>query len=318
MSWIQAPHALCRRGIAGLLVAVIFVLSGCGGTASETPLVFVFQKQKRPQDVEAHAKSVATILSNFIQRSVVPQVPLDYSMAVQALVSEKADVAYLDSLAYLLARRDGNVEMLLAEVRPDASGQNRTDYDSIIVVRKDSPLQSIEDLVARAPDLRFVFTSALSTSGYLMAMRRFVAEGILEPGDDPRNAFKSVDYAGGYSQALRQVADGRGDVCAVSYYTMEGPRSDVYIDAEERAELRILARTSGVPTHLICVQSGLDPTLKTSIRQALIELSATHAELLADVYGAKSLIEVDEQAHLRGTVEALAAVGQPVEKFVKK
>ncbi len=310
--------AMGNRVVATTLAAALMCLGACDGAGSEAPIVFAFQKQKRPQDVETHARQVSEILAKALGREVKTQVPLSYAMTVQALVSEKADVAYLDALAYLLARRDGDVELLLAEVRPDAAGQNRTDYDSIIVVRNDSPLQTIDDLVAAAPELQFVFTSALSTSGYLMAMRRFVAEGILEPGADPKDAFKSVEYAGGYSQALHQVLDGRGDACAVSYYTMEGPRADVYLDDENRGKLRILARTAGVPTHLVCVRRNLDAALKDSIRTALLDLSASHAPLLADVYGAKALTKVDEDEHLRGAVEAMAAVGRPVDQFVKK
>ena len=79
-----------------------------------------------------------------------------------------------------------------------------------------------------------------------------------------------------------------------------------------------MARTSGVPTHLICVRAALDSSLKESIRTALLDLSVSRAELLADVYGAKALARVNEQEHLRGAVEALNAVAQPVDRFVKK
>ena len=311
----STPRQWLAVAALGLALAC---LGACDGSTGKDSLVFVFQKQKKPQDVEAHARRIGEILSDALGRPVKTQVPLHYALAVQALVSNKADVAYLDSLAYLLARRDGDVELLLAEVRPDVTGLPRTDYDSIMVVRADSPLQSFEDFVEQAPDLRFVFTSELSTSGYLMPMRRFVQEGMLEAGEDPGNHFKSADYAGGYSQALQQVVDGRGDVCAVSYYTMEGPRADVYMKAEERSQLRILARIPGVPTHVICIRSALDPALKDSIRTALLDLGDSHTALLADVYGAKALTRVNEEEHLKAAVEALAAVGQSVDKFVKK
>jgi phosphonate transport system substrate-binding protein len=296
-------------------------LHGCGGStgtgSDPAELVFVFQKQKDPERIEEHAAKAAKFLSDQLQIPVTRQVPLKYSMAVQALVSGKADVAYLDSLAFVLARRDGDVEMLAAEVRKDASGQARTDYDSIIVVARDSPLKTIDDLVRDAANLRFAFTSEISTSGYLMAVRRLVNEGLMQPGQDPKQAFKSVAYAGGYAQALQQVLDGRSDVCAVSYYTMEGERADVYLDKAQRDRLRILARTPGVPTHLICERRSLSAGFRQRIKSALMKLSKERPELLADVYGAKSLTQVDEQEHVAATVEALKYRGIPVEKFVK-
>ena len=48
-----------------------------------------------------------------------------------------------------------------------------------------------------------------------------------------------------------------------------------------------------------------------------MKLSKERPELLADVYGAKSLTQVDEQEHVAATVEALKYRGIPVEKFVK-
>ncbi len=313
--WFSGP------GLVGVVACVMAALLGCDGASSTTSdpadLVFVFQKQKDPQKIEEHAASAAKFLSGQLQIPVTRDVPLKYSMAVQALVSGKADVAYLDSLAFVLARRDGDVEILVAEVRKDSSGKARTDYDSILVVARDSPLKSIDDLVRNAADLRIAFTSEISTSGYLMAVRRLVNEGLMKAGQDPNQAFKSVAYAGGYTQALQQVLDGRSDVCAVSYYTMEGERADVYLEKAQRDRLRILARTPGVPTHLICVRRSLSTDLKQRIKSALLKMSREQPELLADVYGAKSLTQVDEQEHVAATVEALKYVGIPVEKFVK-
>ena len=315
-----AWHTTCA-GLAGMLLFATAGPCGCDGASNTTSdpneLVFVFQKQKDPQQIEEHAAKASKFLSDELGIPVTRQVPLKYSMAVQALVSGKADVAYLDSLAFVLARRDGDVEMVAAEVRKDAAGKERTDYDSIFVVARDSPLKSIGDVVRNGADLRLAFTSEISTSGYLMAVRRLVNEGLMKSGQDPKHVFKSVAYAGGYAQALQQVLDGRSDVCAVSYYTMEGERADVYLDQAQRDRLRILARTPGVPTHLICVRRSLSAGLKERITSALMKMSREHPDLLADVYGAKSLSQVDEKAHVAATVEALKYVGVPVEKFVK-
>jgi phosphate/phosphite/phosphonate ABC transporter binding protein len=309
---------------AAFVLPAALINCGCGGGNSPGAqvvdpgeLVFIFQKQKDPQNVEAHADVAVGFLSEQLGMPVRRQVPMNYAMAVHALVSEKADVAYLDSLAFLLARRDGDVELLLAEVRHDAAGRPRTDYDSIFVVARDNPLASMEDLVGEAAELRFVFTSEISTSGYLMAVRRMVNEGLIRPGQDPAEVFKTVAYAGGYSQALQQVLDGRGDVCAVSFYTMEGPSADVYLDQAQREKLRILARTPGVPTHLICVRRALSPGLKDRIKAALLKLSVRNPQVLADVYGAKQLIEVDENEHVAATVEAIEHAGIPVDGFIK-
>ncbi len=286
------------------------------GEQQGEPLVVVFQKQKDPVQIAQDAKAVGEFLSKELGRPVQIHVPTSYSASVQALISKKADVAYVSSIPFLLAKRDGDAELLLAEVRPDAQGQERTDYDSVFVVRKDSPLQSMDDLVKNAGDLRFCFTSRTSTSGYVMAYRRLVNEGLLEPGQDPSTVFAAVDFGGGYTQALQQVLDNRADVCAVSFYTMEGPTADKYLKPEERDQLRILARTPGVPTHLICVRGGMDDEQKQQIKAALLKLSQEHSELLSDVYGAKELKEVDPAEHVAPAVEAMEYLGLPIEGFL--
>lgn len=308
------------------VMAVIVTVTGAGceestsapeGAAAPDKLTFVFQKQKDPDSLREAADKVGAALGESLGVPVDVVVPAGYSASVQALVSQQADVAYVSSLPFLLARRDGGAKLILAEQRDDAKGVTRTDYDSIIVVRKDSNLQSMADVKARAGDLRFCFTSPTSTSGFVFASLRLAREGIITPGQDPKDVFQQVQFGGGYSQALQQVADGNADLCAVSYYTMEGPKADVYLPAEQRAKLRILARTPGVPTHVVCVRGGLDETWTRKITDAMLALSAEHGDLLADVYGTSRFVEVDENEHVKSAIEAVAATGVPLEGLNK-
>jgi phosphonate transport system substrate-binding protein len=302
-----------------LLTALLLALAAPGilHAADPAEVVFIFQKQKDPARVKADADRLAEYLTKEIGIPVKAQVPGDYSASIQALISKKADFAYVSAMPFLLARRDGKATLLLAEQRTDPSGKARPEYDSIFVVAADSPLQSIEDVVSNAKNLRVVFTSPTSTSGYIMAYARLVREGLLKPRQDPKAAFRSVDFGGGYSQALEQVIAGRADLAAVSDYTMEGPNADVYLKPEQRQKLRILARTPGVPTHLVCARDGLSDELKSKVKTALIKLSQEHAQLLADVYGASSFVEVDENKHVAAAIEAIEYIGLPIEGLAK-
>jgi phosphonate transport system substrate-binding protein len=299
-------HALCWLMMSLLITSVAL---------AETPseLVFAFQKQKDPAKIQQEAETLAAELTGRIGIPVQVMVPQDYSAAVQALVSRKADIVYTDSMPFLLARRDGNASLLLAEQRPDVvTGQLRTDYDSVFVVRADSPLQSFEDVLRQSRDLRMVFTSPTSTSGYIMAYYRMVKEGLLQPRQDPQEVFKSIAYGGGYSQALEQLLQDRGDIAAVSNYVMDGPRSGVYLTPEQRQQLRVLTRTPGVPTHVVIARDGLDDDLKTRIKKALIAIAAEQPQLIGDVYGASAFVEVDPDEHTRAVVEAVEYLGLPL------
>lgn len=298
------------------IFVLLSILSATSAVARDD-LVFIFQKQKDPAQLRTAADKLGELLGSKLGQKVRVVVPTDYSASVQALVSGQADVAYVSALPFLLARRDGGAELLLAEQRTDAAGKPRTDYDSIFVVRADSPLKSVADLTSQAKSLRFAFTSPTSTSGYVFPYRRMIADGLLKPKQDPREAFKSVAFGGSYTQALREVLDNRADVAAVSDYTMEGPKADVYLPAADRAKLRVLGRTPGVPTHLVAVRKGLDPTRKAAIRTALESVAREQPELLADVYGASKFVAVDEERHVTAAVRAIESTGIPIEGLAK-
>jgi phosphonate transport system substrate-binding protein len=302
-------------------LASVLTLVCAMGTAAlaqdPSELVFIFQKQKDPAKIQSDADKVAAFVGKEVGLPVKAVVPGDYSASVQALVSKKADFAYVSSMPFLLARRDGGATLLLAEVRKGADGVEKTNYNSIFVVPKDSKLQSVADLVKDAKQQRMVFTSPTSTSGYLMAYSRLVNEGLLKPKQDPREVFASVAFGGGYTQALEQLLAGRGDVAAVSDYVLEGPRVDTYLKPEQREKLRILDRTPGVPTHLIAARAGLSDGLKAKMKAALMKLATEQPEVLADVYGATKFAEVNEDEHVKKAIEAVEQSGVAIEGLAK-
>ena len=301
-----------------LLSFVLLILVVAPARAADpAEIVFIFQKQKDPTKTQTDADKVAAALSTEIGVPVRATVPGDYSASVAALVAKKADFAYVSSLPFLLARRDGGATLLLAEQRTDARGVARTDYDSVFVVPVDSPLKDVSDLISQSKTLRFCFTSPTSTSGYIMPYYRFVKEGLLKPGQDVRDVFSQTSFGGGYTQALEQLLAGRADVAAVSDYVMEGAKVDTYLKPEQRDKLRILGRTPGVPTHLICARDGLSDDLKNKVKAALLKLSREQPELLGNVYGATTFTETDENKHVKAAVDAIEYIRLPIEGLAK-
>jgi phosphonate transport system substrate-binding protein len=304
--------------ILAILALLTLAAFSTGQPASrEKPLVMVFQKQKDPTDIKAKSEEVVALLSRELGRPVQAFVPTDYAASVQALVSRRADFAYTSAIPFLLARRDGSATLLLAEHREDVEGVRRTTYDSVFVVPAESPLQTLEDLIRESRNLRIAFTSTTSTSGYVMPYWRLVKEGLLQPRQDVKEVFRTVAFGGSYTQALQQVLGGRADVCAVSAYTVEGPTADTYLSSEERGRLRILARTPNVPTHLICARGGLDEQTTRRMKEALLKLAKERPDLLAAVYGATALVEVDENQHVAPAAEALEYLGVPIETLAR-
>lgn len=308
LAWTAAALALLALAGCGAPAEPTAAAERAGETKTVAPpekLIFAFQRQKDPAALKEDAEAVAKLLTDELGVPVEVLVPTSYGATVQALISNRADVAYLSSLPYLLAKKETNVDILLVEERA-----GKADYDSVLVVANDSPIQSVADLKGK----RMAFTSPTSASGYVFPWAFFIGEGLAEKGSKPDTFFSRTQFAGGYDRALRAVVNGQADVAAVSDYTMEGPTVDKYITAEERAKLRILTRIPGVPTHLIAIRSDLPADWRTKIQTALTKLDP---ERLKDVYGAPKLV-VPADNHVASAETALANTGLSQDQVVEK
>ena len=77
------------------------------GTDEMDRLVLVLQKQKDPDALREDADRIGDALTERLDVPVEVMIPGNYSASVQALVSGQADVAYVSSLPFLLARGRG-------------------------------------------------------------------------------------------------------------------------------------------------------------------------------------------------------------------
>ncbi len=270
-------------------------------------LVFSFQKQKNPEELKKAAQKISEYLSKQTGKKIETLIPTSYSASVQGLISKKIHVAYMDSLPFILAENEIPLEIIAVEKR-----NKKTTYDSIFVVKKDSPLKNLKDLKGKT----IAFSSQTSTSGYLYPFFRLLKDQIISEPKQLSSFFSKIHYAGGYDKALTAVAMGQADVAALSDYAFEGAKSSLYLDEKTKSGLRILARTPGVPTHLIAVSSELSSELKNKIQSALLQLSQENSELLSSVYGAAELSPSSAE-HVQNTRNALKQTQLAVESFVK-
>jgi phosphonate transport system substrate-binding protein len=276
--------------------------------AAPERLIFAFQRQKDPAALKEDADAMGKMLSTNLEIPVDVLVPTSYGATVQALISNRAHVAYLSSLPFMLAEREAKVEILLVEER-----DGKTSYDSVLVVRADAPITDPAALRGK----RMAFTSPTSASGYVFPMGYIAEKGFIQKGEKADTFFGQTTFAGGYDRALLAVLNGQADVAAVSDYTMEGPTADKYLSAEQRSKLRILDRIPNVPTHLIAIRSDLPEGMKQRIRETLLKMANEEPERLKDVYGAATLVE-PKSDHVAQTRKTLEVTGLDRAEVVEK
>ncbi|MDH3229402.1 MAG: phosphate/phosphite/phosphonate ABC transporter substrate-binding protein [Alphaproteobacteria bacterium] len=171
------------------------------------------------------------------------------------LFSETAFVA-LDFM------NDGTARPLLREWKKGVA-----QYHSVVVVRKDSGLESLNDLVGR----KFAFEDPGSTSGYLMPRAALEDAGLkLWQLPDPRNPVP--DGAVGYSFArgevnvIAWVNRGLADAGAVNNLDWIDPET---APSGLKNELRVIHETEPVIRSLILARPSLDDALCDRIKAIL-------------------------------------------------
>ena len=137
-------------------------------------------------------------------------------------------------------------------------------YNLIVVVKKDSPIQTLADLKGK----KVAHTSASSNSGNLAPRALFPPLGLV-PDED-----YTVVYSGKHDQSVMGVAHGDYDAAPVA--------SDVY-DRMVRAgrvkegELRVIYTSARFPTSSFGYSSQLCPELREKIVEAFNTYSYTEA-----------------------------------------
>jgi phosphonate transport system substrate-binding protein len=269
-------------------------------------LTVVFPTRADSTDLQSKADAVAAFLSKDSGISIKAVIG-DDTAAVEALRANRADVAFLSSRPALKAEQLANARLYLAEVRDNYSG--RFTYNSIFVVRNDSPLKARNNAKTTLEQLRgkkMAFTSPTSGSGFIFPVSELVKQGLVPNRDRLDGFFGQVSYGGNYSKALQAVVRGQAEVAAVSEYALLPP----YITPEEKNQLRVLHRISGVPAHGIAIDDDVDPRVRERLINSLLKLNQSqNNQLLRNLYNSTELVRVDHSRHLAPVRQALQRVG---------
>ncbi|MCL2939179.1 MAG: phosphate/phosphite/phosphonate ABC transporter substrate-binding protein [Trichodesmium sp. St16_bin2-tuft] len=156
--------------------------------------VLPWQSSKGQQE---KLQPLAKYLGTHLKHPVNFQITKNYAEAVDLIVKEEVDMAYLAALTYIKAReRNPNIKPLVIPINR-ISG--RPWYTSVIIADTTKNIKTIEDLKGK----RFAFVSPSSTSGFLIPMN-----GLQTAGIDPTRDFSKIRYSGSHDQATQDLVDG--------------------------------------------------------------------------------------------------------------
>ena len=208
-----------------------------------------------------------------------------------------------------LEARAGAKPLLLTE--RDGAGT----YRSLVFVRRDSGIASLDDLRGRS----IAFQNTSSTSAYIVPALQLLRHGLplqilLSPMDRPVPGSVGYVFARSELNIATWVHKRLVDAGTISNLDWDNPRR---IPPTYRDDFRVVAESGPYPRALEMVRGDLDPRVRERLRQVLEEAGndPDAREALLQFFGTTRFLPIDPgtEASLRELGEGVARVRKEVE-----
>lgn len=274
------------------MLVLAWLLAGCapdvGSPRNPVELHIV------PSEPEAAAagERLAGLLAAETGLSYEVTVPERYVDLVAAIGEERCDVAFVNTLEYLLAHEQYGANAVLAVERDGADT-----YRGMVI--GGPGIAKLEDLAGE----QVAVVDLYSLSGYVLPAVLLNARGV-KPG--------GIVTAGSHQAVVRKVYDGT----VAGGFAYDDARDE--LDAPDVADkVTVLATTDAVPNEPVVFRKGLPAEVRERViagMQAVIGTDAGRAAFaqLNDITGLKPVTDADYDE----VREALAALGKQVDEMV--
>ena len=183
----------------------------------------------------------------------------DYAAVVEALATNKVDMAWLGGFTYIQAkiRTNGAVKPIIQRLEDEK-------FTSIFIVPSTSSLKDLKELKGKT----IAFGSPSSTSGHLMP-RYFLMQAGLNVDKD----FKNVAFSGAHDATVAFVASGKAEVGVLNASVWEKLNESKNPNA---LKSKVLSVTPPYFDYNWTVRGDLEPALIKKITDAFLKLDANN------------------------------------------
>lgn len=202
-----------------------------------------------------NAQPLKGYLEQTLGKPVEIVVTTDYSSMIEAMRFGRIEVAYFGPFSYVLAKSKAPA------IEPFAVGveKGKPNYNSILIANVDGPVKTLADVKGKP----FAFGDQASTSSHLAPRAHLAKAGLIGDQD-----YKVV-HLGKHDAVARAVAAGQVPAGALSEQIYRVLVETNRIDATKLVQIGL---SDPIPNYPMTVQGYLAPELKTSIRNAFLNL----------------------------------------------
>jgi len=271
-----------KSGVAYPILAVLLMLlTGCSPTenASRKTLRISMIPTSDPGKILRDSAPFIGYLEKQIGAKVELTVPTSYAAVVEAVSSDRVDIAYLGGFTYLQASARAGALPLVQRERD----QN---FHSLFITQPKSSIHSLKDLRGHS----FAFGDVNSTSGHLMPAYFMQQQGV------DHSVIEKAIYTGGHDATALAVANGKVDAGAMDelvYARMikEGKLSE--------SQVRIFYTTPPFLDYVWAARKGLDPAIAKAFADAMLALDAgnTEQKTILELLSASKYVKAEDSSY---------------------
>lgn len=244
-----------RRYVLALLFATL-LLAGCQSKPTTAKLRVSMIPSTDPGKIVRESQPLIDYLQRKTGATIEFTVPTSYAAVVEAITSDKVDIAYLGGFTYVQASSRAGVKPLVQRLQDK-------NFHSRFITQPDSSIQSLADLKGHT----FAFGDVNSTSGHLMPSYYMRHEHV-----DPAVIDKAT-FTGGHDATALAVANKKVDAGAMDELVLDKMLKTGKVST---SQIRVFYTTPPFFDYVWAARKGLDPQLAEKFSQALLKLDAAN------------------------------------------
>ncbi|WP_026959074.1 phosphonate ABC transporter substrate-binding protein [Aliagarivorans taiwanensis] len=246
---------LCKFKRVLTQLAMVAAVSSAPAIADEQPLEkinFGIISTESQQNLKAAWQTFLDDMGEKLGVEVKAFFAPDYAGIIQGMRFDKVDVAWYGNKSAMEAVDRAGGEIFAQTV--DASGN--PGYWSLLITHKDSPINSVEDMISARGDLSFGNGDPNSTSGFLVPSYYVFAQNQISPSDFKRSVNASHEV-NAFAVVNKQVDVATNNTENVARFTANNP--------EKAEDLKIIWKSPLIPSDPIVWRKNLPVETKQAV-----------------------------------------------------
>ena len=237
-----------HHGLHSIIKLSIVAIIMLGQLVIAEPIRFGSVAMDIPAVMHKRLVPLTDYLSKELQQSVVLKLSPSMKTAIKEISDNTVELAYLTPVAYIKSHAKGNTRLIAKTVT-----NNRSSFQLMIVVKEDSPIKTVEDLIGKS----FAFGDPAA----LLQRAVVVGAGV------KLDTLASYKFVGHYDNIARGVMRGFYDA---------GILKDTTAFKWKEKGLRILHSSAHLPPYNLAASSELDEEIFQKLKKAFLSLNVNN------------------------------------------